>query len=303
MQTNFLRLHTYLVAFLVIALLVTFSCVITFGTVKADSQIGWLDCFAEGGIAMVTLTWLLTTLLARPKGKVTNLLFFGLTAMLISMLLDFLDEFFRFNGDNGWVSHLEAFPAFMGMILMSFAMYHWYKEQQILNNMLSKKERFYREHGLTDFISGLYRAEYMKQHIDNELLSLKLHQRALSVALIDIKDFSQFNGRHGTARGNSLLADIGQIILLNLRDTDLACRYAGDRFIVLMPNTNLNAAQEIIKQVAKMVAQHKQYTSENNYSTFSQVHWRCVEAYNGESKAALLKRLNDELNVQKAQMV
>ncbi|CAH9061808.1 hypothetical protein PSECIP111951_02565 [Pseudoalteromonas holothuriae] len=300
MQSNFLKLHTQLWGILLLCILLTTFAVAALAPLKPIDQIKWLDCLGEGGIAFMTLLWLVATLLSRPKGKVTQLLFSGLTAMHISMLLDFLDEFYNFDHAPSWLGGLEAFPALIGMVLMSIAMYFWYQEQQIINFMLNKKERFYREHGLTDFISGLYRADYMKQQIDKELLTLKHHNIQFSLALIDIKNFSKFNTKYGTTKANSLLADIGQIILLNLRDGDLACRYASDRFIILMPNTNLPSANQVIAQVSSMVSQHTPYSKGHTITGCSNVHWLCVQAQINEQQDSLLSRLNSQLNEQKS---
>ncbi|MBD1582131.1 GGDEF domain-containing protein [Pseudoalteromonas sp. S16_S37] len=300
MQQSFFKLHKSLWVILSVIIPLTILTVISNSTLKSFATIDWVDCIGEGGIAFMTLLWLVATLLSRPKGKVTLLLFFGLSALHISMLMDFLDEFYRFDSANTWLSAFEAFPAFIGMILMSFAMYFWYQEQQILNFMLLKKERFYREYGLTDLISGLYRAEYMKQQIDKELLALDHHNIAFCIALIDIKDFSAFNAKYGVTKANSLLADVGQIILLNLRDTDLVCRYASDRFIVLMPNTNLTTAKQVISQVADRVSNHKPYAQGDSISGCNDVHWLCVQAQKGEQQKGILARINEQLNTQKS---
>ncbi|NOU49172.1 diguanylate cyclase [Pseudoalteromonas sp. JBTF-M23] len=299
-QQSFFKLHKPLWVLLAIVIPTTILTVASNSTLKNTDAVDWIDCICEGGIAFMTLLWLIATLLSRPKGNVTLLLFFGLSAMHISMLMDFLDEFYRFDSANTWLSAFEAFPAFIGMILMSFAMYFWYQEQQILNFMLLKKERFYREYGLTDFISGLYRAEYMKQQIDKELLALKHHNIPFCIALIDIKEFSVFNEKYGVTKANSLLADVGQIILLNLRDSDLACRYASDRFIVLMPNTNLSTAKQVINQVADRVSNHRPYAQGHLISGSNDVHWLCEQAHKGEQQASLLARINAQLNTQKS---
>jgi len=270
------------------------------GTMKPYSEIDWVDCFGEGGIVVMTLIWLLATLITRPKGKVTTVLFLGLSALHISLLLDFLDEFYRFDIEYDWLTSLEALPATVGMGLMSLAMYYWYHEQRVLNHLLQKKERFYREYGLTDFITGLYRADYMKKHIAQELISYQTNNLGFCLALFDIRGFSDFNRKHGGLRGNSLLSDIGQIITLNLRDTDLACRYASDRFIVLLPNTDMVTAKSVIEQVTEMVATHTPYDEKNSALGFEGVQWQCVAARKNDNTDTLLMRLNQSLDDLKA---
>ncbi|WP_404393057.1 GGDEF domain-containing protein [Pseudoalteromonas phenolica] len=300
MTYSFIKLHTRLLLLLGLLIISAICMVSILGQTKPSSEIDWIDCFGEGGIAAMTLIWLLATLLTRPKGKVTNLLFFGLSALHISLLLDFLDEFYRFDLEYDWLTSLEALPATLGMGLMSLAMYYWYHEQQVLNHLLQKKERFYREHGLTDFITGLYRADYMKKQVARELQAYRDSDTGFCMALLDIKGFGDFNRKHGGVRGNSLLSDIGQIITLNLRESDLACRYASDRFIVLLPNTDLVEAHAVIEQVANMVASHIPYDNQNSALGFEGVQWQCMAARKDDDQANLLQRLNQSLNALKA---
>ena len=300
MTDSFLKLHTRLLLLLGVFIAAAICMVSLFGSAKPASEIDWIDCFGEGGIAVMTLIWLLATLLTRPKGKVTNLLFLGLSALHISLLLDFLDEFYRFDLEYDWLTSLEALPATLGMGLMSLAMYFWYHEQQVLNHLLQKKERFYREHGLTDFITGLYRADYMKKQVARELHAYRDNGTGFCMALLDIKGFSEFNRKYGGVRSNSLLSDIGQIITLNLRESDLACRYASDRFIVLLPDTDLVKAHAVIEQVAQMVASHTPYDNHNSALGFEGVQWQCMAGRKDDDHNTLLQRLSQSLNELKA---
>ncbi|MBQ4845941.1 GGDEF domain-containing protein [Pseudoalteromonas sp. MMG005] len=295
MPQPFIKLHVTLLSTLLLMLMLTLFTVSQLGTLKHLDEIEWIDSIGEGGIAVMTLIWLLATLVTRPKGAVTNLLFFGLSAMHISMLLDFLDEFFIFSERYNWLSSLEAFPAVIGMILMSFAMYYWFHEQQVLNHLLQKKERFYRTHGLSDYITGLYKADYMKQHIEQELALLNSHSHGFCLALFDIKNFTRFNQQYGVIQANNLLFDIGQIMTLNLRSTDLACRFASDCFIVLFPNTSYQEAIHVVEQVTKMVSYHTPYNNKKVITGFSEIRWHCVEAAHTDSIDGLLAQLNNGL--------
>ena len=75
-------------------------------------------------------------------------------------------------------------------------------------------------------------AEYWKTQIN------KLQQSGKSavIAIIDINNFSLFNQKHGYTEGDRYLHDIAQLVIMNLRQQDLACRYAGDRFAILIPD-------------------------------------------------------------------
>ncbi len=119
------------------------------------------------------------------------------------------------------------------MVVMTAALYQWHLEQRALNLQLRRREWDFRDHDAIDPITQLYRAEYWKTQIN------KLQQSGKSavIAIIDINNFSLFNQKHGYTEGDRYLHDIAQLVIMNLRQQDLACRYAGDRFAILMPTS------------------------------------------------------------------
>lgn len=254
MNFTYFSLHRPLFFILVASVSVVCVGALFIGQWKPSAEINVLDAMGEGGISLMTLIWLCFTLLSRPAGRVTNLLFVGLLFTHLSMLLDFIDEFLRYPSHHQWLTTIESLPAPIGMVMMTIALYHWHQEQTAINNQLRRTERFYREHSLTDFTTGLYSAEYMKSHIKLELQHSQHDKRSFSLMMFDIREFSKFNQQYGFEQGDSLLREIAQIILMNIRDGDLACRYASDRFIVLMPNTDEATAREIEAQTKKAIA-------------------------------------------------
>ncbi len=297
MKITNLTLHKHLVFAFFTCLLLLVSSFIHMSNAKPVASIKWLDVIGEGGIAVITLCWLIVTLYTRPKGKLTTLLFIGISMVHFSMLLDLLDEFFRYKNEYAWFSRLEAIPAVLGLVMMSFALYYWHKEQQIINNRLIKSERFYREHSFYDMISGLYSASYMKKQIAAELVHFNTHNTPFCISVFDIKSFNLYLREQGRLSANKLLHDIASLIQVNIRDSDLACRYAGDRFIVLMPNTKQHQAQVINTHVANMVKQHVLYF--DNKTLFNAIHQSSIEVTRGDDVTSLLMRLNHTLTLQK----
>ncbi|MFT5760182.1 MAG: diguanylate cyclase (GGDEF)-like protein [Alteromonadaceae bacterium] len=260
MNFTYLALHKHLFFYLGITICAVLALTFTQGELKPTAEIDWLDALGEGGISVITLIWIFFTLASRPAGSVTNLLFWGLVIMHVSMLLDFLDEFIHYENGAVWITTVESLPAPIGMILMTFALYRWHQEQNCINNQLRRTERFYREHNLTDFTTGLNGADYIKNQITLEINHAKNKQQLFSLLMLDIRQFSQFNQSFGSMHGDSLLREVGQIIQMNIRDGDIACRYASDRFVVLFPNTAHNTAEEITTQIQSAI-EHLAYKS------------------------------------------
>ena len=301
MNFTTISLHRHLFAYLVLSVIPVCACAFLIGDLKPKSEFDWFDAMGEGGITLMTLIWIFFTLVSRPAGRVTNLLFVGLLFTHISMLLDFLDEFLRYPENHEWLTTVESLPAPIGMVMMSIALYHWHQEQSAINNQLRRTERYYREHSLTDFTTGLYSADYMKHQIKLEINHAKSQQTSFSLMMFDIRQFSQFNQDYGYQHGDILLREIAQIILMNIRDGDLACRYASDRFIVLMPHTRQDVAAEIERQT-KQAIEHLAYKHDNTSCAVYPDVISCSHQYRGwHSYEEVLQDINRQLSHAKQQ--
>lgn len=303
MNFTYLSLHRHLFVYLFICLAIVCFGAFFIGDIKPSAELDWLDATGEGGITLMTLIWIFFTLVSRPAGRVTNLLFIGLLFTHISMLLDFLDEFLRYPEHHEWVTTIESLPAPIGMIMMSIALFHWHQEQTAINNQLRRTERFYREHSLTDFTTGLYSADYMKNQIRLEINHAKNQQSSFSLMMFDIRNFAQFNQYYGYEHGDTLLREVAQIIQMNIRNDDLACRYASDRFIVLMPNTSQKIAMEIAQQT-KQAIEHLAYKHDNTSQAVYLEVTSCSNQYRGwHSYDEVLQDINTQLSDAKQQNV
>ena len=232
---------------------VAFAMCLSFsvGNAKQSADISGLDIVGEGSIVLLTLAWILAALASRPPGKVTSLLVFGLGFFLFSATLDFLDEFLHYPENAHWISMIESYPAAVGMVVMTAALYQWHLEQRALNLQLRRREWDYRDHDKIDPITQLYRAEYWKEQIHK----LQQVNKTAVLAIIDINNFSVFNQQYGYAEGDRYLHEIAQLVVMNLRQHDLACRYAGDRFAILLPDVSSTQADIIINEI-KVSIQH-----------------------------------------------
>ncbi|QDG34600.1 diguanylate cyclase [Alteromonas mediterranea] len=258
-NTTQFRHHTRWLAFTVSIVAIAISLALFLGNPKQSADISGLDIVGEGSIVLLTLAWILAALASRPPGKVTSLLVFGLGFFLFSATLDFLDEFLRYPDDAHWISMIESYPAAVGMVVMTAALYQWHLEQRALNLQLRRREWDYRDHDKIDPITQLYRAEYWKEQIQK----LQQFNKSAVLAIIDINNFSLFNQQYGYTEGDRYLHEIAQLLVMNLRQHDLACRYAGDRFAILLPDVSPTQADIIIDEI-KASIQHLAFRHQLN---------------------------------------
>ncbi len=98
---------------------------------------------------------------------------------------------------------------------------------------------------ITDNLTGLYNQRHFLTVLERELERAKRYRRPLSLACIDLDNFKQVNDAFGHLEGNNALRFTAHAIQGQVRETDLAFRYGGDEFMVLLPETSRKEAEVI----------------------------------------------------------
>jgi len=236
------------------AALAVIACLLLYasaGQAKPAGAWRWMDIIAEGGMAAMAGLWFVMTLSSRPGGLVTRLLAGGLAAVMLGSWADCLDEFFRIDKAASWDNWLEALVPF-GMLVLTAGIYYWRHEQFMLNDHLAKRERLFRQHRAFDRVTQLADAAYLRHQIRLEQERDPSGQCAL--VLLDIDGFHRINREHGPREGDRVLQAVGHMLLLNLRNEDLLCRYAGDRFALLLPGMGGADARALAQHLCQMVS-------------------------------------------------
>lgn len=288
---NVLKHHRYKLGLLLLAANAAVLLNLAFGTPKTFREWHWLDIFGEGGTALFMLFWLGLVIKSRPTGRVTNYLAYGLCFMFFSWWVDVLDEFIRLPKHIGWDHWMESAPMPIGMILLTIGLFHWHREQQAINQQMEKRERVFREHRLFDKLTPLGGAEYLKRQVSDCLAQSVEQQQPLSLLALDIDDFTAINQRYGHAEGDAVLQALSQLLLLNLRRHDLLCRLAGDRFVVLLPNTGESQARLLALELQQAVQSLAHKTRQHGERVYLSASTAVVMAFD-EAPDELLKRLN-----------
>jgi len=92
-----------------------------------------------------------------------------------------------------------------------------------------------REQATRDPLTGLYNRRFFAETLHRELARCRREARPLSLALIDLDHFKEVNDAHGHEAGDRVLEEFGRFLLERTRDADIACRYGGEEFVVLLP--------------------------------------------------------------------
>ncbi|MCU4675950.1 GGDEF domain-containing protein [Catenovulum sp. 2E275] len=297
MQFLLLKRHAKLISFTLGCIFAVISLVLLNGQFKTLSSTDWLDVLGEGGTALMTFIWIFFILASRPPGRVTSLLTIGLTCVFISALIDVLDEFVAYPDHKFWLYWVESLPAFFGMFLMTWALYQWHQEQFKLHAQLNRREAFYREHTQIDYVTQLYSADYMR----NQLELLQQDNIQYTLGMVDINNFAQFNHLYSHQDGDRLLREIAEIIVMNLRQSDLACRYAGDRFIILFPHTPLIESELVMAQISKAISYLAFKPQQTGQAVFNHVSYGIVSITQKTTAEAAISQVNQNLERYRSQ--
>jgi diguanylate cyclase (GGDEF)-like protein len=108
---------------------------------------------------------------------------------------------------------------------------------------------------ITDGLTGLYNHRHFYERLNQEFARAQRYGLPLSLLMIDIDDFKQFNDLYGHPVGDLVLAEAGRILSEQLRKgVDLAARYGGEEFAVLLPNTRRDGAQVVGDRLVRQIA-------------------------------------------------
>ncbi|MGR6871289.1 GGDEF domain-containing protein [Pseudomonas sp. HK3] len=247
-----LQLHKQKISLLLFLLTLCLVVTWTLGEPKFFAEIDWVDVIGEGGSAAAMALWIAFILGSRPQGRVTNWLTLGLGVMMVAFWQDALDEFIRLPAEQWWDQWFESIAMPVGILLLTYGLFHWYQEQLKINDTLKKREQLFREHTLFDRITHLSRAEYLNTQLQH--MGAKQADDDMALIMIDVAKFSLFNRIHGQAEGDRFLYQLAEFLQLNMREQDLLTRYAADRYAIILPNTHLPQAQIIAQQLQDAVA-------------------------------------------------
>ena len=120
-----------------------------------------------------------------------------------------------------------------------------------LSNLKLREELLHQT--IHDPLTGLFNRRYLNEALPRELLMAQRRNAPLCVVMLDIDGFKQFNDSFGHGPGDSILREFADILRERLRKSDISCRYGGDEFVLVMPDSPLADTQERVEQIRKFL--------------------------------------------------
>ncbi|MBU1175580.1 MAG: PleD family two-component system response regulator [Alphaproteobacteria bacterium] len=107
---------------------------------------------------------------------------------------------------------------------------------------------------VVDELTGLYNRRYFDRHLSLMFTKAQQQGRHMAVMMLDLDFFKSINDNHGHGAGDEVLREFALRLQRNIRGVDLACRYGGEEFVVLMPDTDAALARSVAERVRAAVA-------------------------------------------------
>jgi two-component system, cell cycle response regulator len=104
---------------------------------------------------------------------------------------------------------------------------------------------------ITDGLTGLYNRHYLNTHLDNLVRQSLANNKPMSIIILDMDHFKVVNDTYGHDVGDQVLKQIAEIIIKSIRSSDLAARFGGEEFVVLMPETDSQQAKDAAERIRK----------------------------------------------------
>lgn len=137
------------------------------------------------------------------------------------------------------------------------------REQEILSRFSSsvaiaiENARLYesvKRLAIRDGLTGLYNRRYFEETLKSEVLRASRYKQPVTLIFIDVDHFKNYNDSQGHLRGDEVLKQVGRLIVKRVRETDIACRYGGEEFTVILPSTDKTNAKKVAEEIRERVA-------------------------------------------------
>jgi diguanylate cyclase (GGDEF)-like protein len=199
---------------------------------------------------------------ARQKGTEAKMLFAGYFVLVLSYLQSTLTA----SGLIDWAeseTHLALFFFLSMMCAITIRRYSHSKTLEEKNIALAKVKQQLQDQNRkletlskTDALTKLYNRLHMDTVLNHELARAKRHEQSFSVIMVDFDKFKNINDTYGHQAGDTVLAAVGDILRSLTRESDIAGRWGGEEFLVILPETDCVSATTVAEKLRSTIASY-----------------------------------------------
>ena len=124
----------------------------------------------------------------------------------------------------------------------------------LLDNLRLKREL--KRQTIIDSLTGAYNRNFFMSRLNSECHRATRYGRPVSAIFIDVDFFKQVNDDYGHLQGDDVLRQLGELFLQSIRDVDVVCRFGGDEFVIMLPETDAEEAKATAEKIRHTVREH-----------------------------------------------
>ncbi len=106
---------------------------------------------------------------------------------------------------------------------------------------------------VTDSLTNIFNHRYFQEQLDLEIKRAVRYKHPLSLAMFDIDSFKAYNDHYGHLVGDMVLRDIASLLKQSIRQVDIASRYGGEEFMIILPEADLKVARVVAERIRKAI--------------------------------------------------
>lgn len=153
---------------------------------------------------------------------------------------------------------IETFRVFDDerVFLGALGIYRDISNQKNLEQELKESNEHLVRLASTDELTRLYNYRYFINNLDYTVASATLNDENVSLIMLDVDFFKEYNDKFGHPAGDQILIEVAQIIKACVRSSDLVARYGGEEFAIILPKQNKERAKEVAERIRVHIANH-----------------------------------------------
>ena len=157
-----------------------------------------------------------------------------------------------------------------------------------------------RNQSIRDPLTGLFNRRYLEETMSRELARTARNGQPLAVIAIDVDLFKRFNDTHGHEAGDKVLVELAKVLRNGIRTTDIACRYGGEEFVLLMPEASLPIAIERVEALRRQTRELRVRIGDIQLEPVTISSGIAIAPLHGENGDVLLRNADTALYAAKA---
>jgi diguanylate cyclase (GGDEF)-like protein len=157
-----------------------------------------------------------------------------------------------------------------------------------------------KKQSIRDSLTGLFNRRYLEGAVEREISRLERRGLELGIIMLDVDHFKSFNDIYGHATGDAVLRALGAYLQKSIREEDIACRYGGEEFVLILPEASLEVTYERAEKIREGVKNKVSVTGKNEMLSVSISLGVSVYPKHGKTSAELIGMADSALYKAKA---